>query len=113
LSMAPSILATVDAALVMVSLDECRCMAKAALAAQSAAAARERVGLLAPALRSGLLTTSGIQNGRGGIGAAWVWLDTDGPRHRRARRRTASLACRHPDPRVPSPADASTAEEST
>jgi hypothetical protein len=53
--MAQSILAAVDAALLMVSLDECRCMAKAALAAQSAAAAREQARLLAPALRSGLL----------------------------------------------------------
>ena len=48
--MAPSILATVDAALVTVSLDECRCMAKAALAAQSAAAAREQARLLVPRL---------------------------------------------------------------
>jgi hypothetical protein len=43
--MAPGILATVDAVLVTVSLEECRCMAKAALAAQSAAAARERARL--------------------------------------------------------------------
>lgn len=55
LSMAQSILAAVDAALLMVSLDECRCMAKAALAAQPAAVAREQARLLAPALRSGLL----------------------------------------------------------
>lgn len=42
LSMAPNILATVDAALAAVSLEECRRMAKAVLAAPSATAAREQ-----------------------------------------------------------------------
>ncbi|HET6869433.1 MAG TPA: putative PEP-binding protein, partial [Solirubrobacteraceae bacterium] len=55
LSMAPSMLATVDTALATVSLDECRSMAKTVLAAQSAASAREQARRLAPALHQALL----------------------------------------------------------
>lgn len=55
LSMAPKILPTVDAALTTVSLDECRRMAKAVLAAPSAATAREQARSVAAALDQELL----------------------------------------------------------